>query len=456
MGSPTLIPRIIILLGLAACFLLVVDLVSTRPSASPPAPRRACISEEECQRMLGTSWFNPCPNCATPSNGRPEFHGNDGCFWKTWPAHDGKEYCCKACDTTYNLRGIDSPEWYAKENEIIYFNNDPNSPRQPFHSTGCNACGKGCENKFSVGEMVKTRYSGAVIITAVSPRIAAIRSATNASLPRPILDLIASFLPRGECNAIQEFYLQRSKNNVMDCKRCSKKDLSYLSKKRCDACKLHISDHTKEFNLSDLQKFPRKTGNGLCIECLDTGRPSPNQESWADDLENLKNQLEVLPINWDNAVYFRRSYAPTLKHFSRDDGHSQDSDGSFTVEEYNGSPHANVTIELWGKGQPIRHYIRFGKHVRYDYDRKDVIKGCHPVIDMLIAYLKASKEVGPCLQCLGRRKVCMLTGHNRKECPKFHWGTRCTTKPCPTCYVPSTGECTGSHSGLGCIDKGYF
>merc|ERR1711964_174506 len=394
MGSPTLIPRIIILLGLAACFLLVVDLVSTRPSASPPAPRRACISEEECQRMLGTSWFNPCPNCATPSNGRPEFHGNDGCFWKTWPAHDGKEYCCKACDTTYNLRGIDSPEWYAKENEIIYFNNDPNSPRQPFHSTGCNACGKGCENKFSVGEMVKTRYSGAVMITAVSPRIAAIRSATNASLPRPILDLIASFLPRGECNAIQKFYLQRSKNNVMDCKRCSKKD--------------------------------------------------------------LRTQLEALPINWDNVVHFRRSYAPTLKHFSRDDGHSDDSDGSFNVEEYNGSPHANVTIELWGKGQPIRHYIRFGKHVRYDYDRKDVIKGCHPVIDMLIAYLKASKEVGPCLQCLGRRKVCMLTGHNRKECPKFHWGKRCTTKPCPTCYVPSTGECTGSHSGLGCIDKGYF
>merc|ERR1711964_544047 len=113
---------------------------------------------------------------------------------------------------------------------------------------------------------------------------------------------------------------------------------------------------------------------------------------------------------------------------------------------YGGSPHANVTIEFWEQGQPTRHYLRFGKHVRYD--KPHVIQERHPVIDTLIAYLKASKEVGPCLQCSGKRKVCSKTGKNRKACPKHFQGWKCKTKPCPACY--------GGRSGLGCVDRGYF
>merc|ERR1711964_50135 len=152
-----------------------------------------------------------------------------------------------------------------------------------------------------------------------------------------------------------------------------------------------------------------------------------------------------LPINWDNAVHFRQSCAPTRRT------QWQDATNSFTVEEYAGSPHANVTIEFWEQGQPIRHYLRFGKHVRYD---KHVIQERHPVIDMLIAYFKAPKEVLPCLQCLGKLEVCLKTGKTPKECHKHYRGWKCKLKPCPACYVPSTGECTGSRSGLGCTYKG--
>jgi len=93
--SPTLIPRIMLLLGLAACSLFVV---LTRPSASPPAPQRTLISEADCLSMTENIKF-------------------------------------------ISEEKIDrEPEWHVGMNQIKYFNNDPNDDGIQDWSGPCSNC----------------------------------------------------------------------------------------------------------------------------------------------------------------------------------------------------------------------------------------------------------------------------------------------------------------------------
>jgi len=405
-----------LLSGFAACFLLVVLM---RPSAFPPAPRRACMTEEKCKRWL-------------------------------------KEGDLSADLSSYTLIANDSPDWYAKDNEIIYFNNIPNNPNQDKDL-----------RELKVGDRIEVNYMhypqgwypatykgedktrGNYLVT--------YDAATRRNNPgqeygvlkenvrRPIaVDdkrnwnyMGCSYCSGHEFSVGDNATVKGSKFMITGvptdkepsvtqykaivytslCQECKEKD--FASSPPCDKCNCHV----EKFEKSDLEKSPELTPEvtmtvkgkrtqfrDLCTACVGTGRPAEwlGQETWKEDLENLKKHLKQLPIKWDN-VFFRQSYSRPGRR-----------------------EHANVTIELWEHGNPTRHYLRFGKHVRYD--RGYVIEGRNPVISMLIHYLKTPKGV-PCEQCRGQMKVCMQTGRDRKKCPKYLH--RCNTKPCPTCFVPS-------------------